>query len=74
VNSSLLERAPDVVEFLKKYSTTVDDNNEFLAKMEEMEWEADETAIWFLKEKEDIWTEWVSSDIQDKVKNALAAL
>ena len=74
VNSSLLERAPDVVEFLKKYSTTVDDNNEFLAKMEEMDWEADETAIWFLKDKEEIWTEWVSSDIQDKVKNALAAL
>lgn len=74
VNSSVLERAPDVVEFLKMYSTTVDDNNEFLAKMEEMSWEAQDAAIWFLQEKEEVWTEWVSSEIQEKVKKALAAL
>ncbi len=74
VNKSVLERAPDVVEFLKKYGTSVDDNNEFLAKMEEMDWEAQEAAIWFLEEKEEIWTEWVSPEIQEKVKNALAAL
>jgi glycine betaine/proline transport system substrate-binding protein len=42
--------------------------------MEEMDWEAQETAIWFLEEREEIWTEWVSPDIQEKVKNALAAL
>jgi glycine betaine/proline transport system substrate-binding protein len=74
VNKSVIERAPDVVEFLKKYATSVDTNNEFLAKMEEMDWDAEETAIWFLKEKEDLWTEWVSGDVAEKVKAALAEI
>ena len=71
VNKSMLEKAPDVVEFLKKYSTTVADNNEFLAAMDENDWDTQETAEWFLKNKEDVWTEWVSADVADRVKAAL---
>ena len=71
VNDSVLKRAPDVVEFLKKYHTTVADNNEFLAQMEANEWDAEQTALWFLKNKEDVWTEWVSADVAKKVKAAL---
>jgi glycine betaine/proline transport system substrate-binding protein len=74
VNKNLPERAPGVVAFLKKYTTTVDQNNEFLAKMEEMEWDAQETAVWFLKNREEVWTPWVSDEVAVKVKNALAAL
>ena len=72
VNKSFLERAPDLVEFLKKYATSVDDNNEFLAKMEEMSWDAQQAAIWFLNEKEPIWTKWVDAKVADKVKKALS--
>jgi len=71
VNKSMLEKAPDVVEILKKYSTTVDDNNEFLAMMDENGWSTAETAEWFLKNKEDVWTMWVSSEVAEKVKAAL---
>ncbi|MBB6481394.1 ABC transporter substrate-binding protein [Spirochaeta isovalerica] len=71
VNKSMLEKAPDVVEFLKKYSTTVDDNNEFLAQMDQNEWSTAEAAQWFLKNKEDVWTEWVSPEVAEKVKAAL---
>lgn len=71
INSSVQEKAPEVVEFLKKYKTTIDDNNEFLAKMEAEEWDTQQAAEWFLKNKEDVWTEWVSSEIADKVKAAL---
>ena len=71
VNKSMLEKAPDVVEFLKKYSTTVADNNEFLAKMDENSWSTQETAEWFLKNKEDVWTKWVSPEVAAKVKAAL---
>jgi glycine betaine/proline transport system substrate-binding protein len=74
VNKSMLEKAPDVVEFLKGYHTTIDDNNEFLAKMDAEEWDAQQTAIWFLKNKEDVWTEWVDDEVATKVKDALAAL
>ncbi|MBF9014656.1 MULTISPECIES: ABC transporter substrate-binding protein [unclassified Oceanispirochaeta] len=71
VSKSMLEKAPDVVEILKKYSTTVDDNNEFLAKMEDEGWDTMQTAQWFLKNKEEVWTKWVSSEVAEKVKAAL---
>lgn len=74
VHSSMIERAPDVVEILKKYSTTVDENNEFLAQMDENNWSTEETAIWFLENHQEVWTKWVSSDIEAKVKSALEAL
>lgn len=74
VNSSLLTRAPDVIEILKAYSTTVAENNEFLAIMDEKGWSTQETAIWFLNNKEATWTKWVSADVATKVKSALKAL
>jgi glycine betaine/proline transport system substrate-binding protein len=71
VNKSMLEKAPDVVEILKKYSTTVAVNNEFLAKMDDESWTTQQAAEWFLKNKEDVWTKWVSKEVADKVKAAL---
>ena len=71
VNSSMLEKAPEVVEILKKYSTTVEDNNEFLSEMDTNSWDAAQTAEWFLKNKESVWTQWVSSDVAARVKAAL---
>jgi glycine betaine/proline transport system substrate-binding protein len=71
VNKSMLEKAPDVVEILKKYSTSVDDNNEFLANMDKNDWDTTQAAEWFLKNKEDVWTQWVSADVAEKVKAAL---
>jgi glycine betaine/proline transport system substrate-binding protein len=70
----MMTKAPDVVEILKAYSTTVAENNEFLAKMDNEGWSTQETAIWFLENKEATWTKWVSSDVASKVKSALKAL
>jgi glycine betaine/proline transport system substrate-binding protein len=74
VNKSMLEKAPEVVEFLKNYSTTVADNNEFLAVMDDQELDSEETAIWFLENKEAVWTKWVDADVAERVKAALAEL
>jgi glycine betaine/proline transport system substrate-binding protein len=74
VHKSMLEKAPDVVEILKAYSTTVAENNEFLKIMDDNGWSTQETAIWFLKNKEATWTSWVSADVAAKVKSALKAL
>ncbi len=71
VNKSMLEKAPEVVEILEKYSTTVEDNNEFLAKMDDEGWSTEETAIWFLQNKENVWTKWVSKDVADRIKQSL---
>ncbi|MBN2858768.1 MAG: hypothetical protein JXK93_00725 [Sphaerochaetaceae bacterium] len=73
IHKDLPEKAPEVVEILKKYKTSVADNNEFLRMMDENEWTTEETALWFLRNKEDVWTRWVDADIQAKVKSALAS-
>ena len=71
VTKTMLTRAPEVVAFLRNYATTVADNNEFLAKMDDNDWDSQQTAEWFLKNKEAVWTKWVSADVAKKVKAAL---
>lgn len=71
VSKDMPERAPDVVELLKAYNTSVADNNEFLAKMSAEGWDSQQTAEWFLRNKENVWTKWVSEEVAVKVKAAL---
>ncbi|MBN2618034.1 MAG: ABC transporter substrate-binding protein [Spirochaetales bacterium] len=71
INKNMPEKAPDIVEILKKYSTTVDQNNEFLAMMDDNQWTHEETAKWFLTNHEEIWTKWVNTEVATKVKAAL---
>ncbi len=71
VNKSMLEKAPEVVEILREYNTTVDENNEFLAVMDDNDWDTTQTAEWFLRNKEEVWTKWVSANVAEKVKSAL---
>jgi len=72
VRSSLLERAPEVVEFLKKYETTQAMANRFLAYMQDSQCDTGQAALWFLENYEPVWTSWVPADVKKKVKAALA--
>ena len=71
VNAEWAEGNPVVVEFLKKYATTQALNNKVLAYMQENKTDTDAAAIWFLKNYESVWTQWVSSSVAAKVKAAL---
>ena len=71
VHKKLPEWAPDVVEFLKKYETTLDINNKFLAYMQDNKAGTRDAAKWFLKQYESLWTQWVPSEVAAKVKAAL---
>lgn len=71
VNKSLLKRAPDAVEFLKKYHTTADLNNKVLAYMQENKASTQDAAMYFLKNYEELWTTWVPDDVAKKVKAAM---
>ncbi|MEA2085629.1 MAG: ABC transporter substrate-binding protein [Chloroflexota bacterium] len=71
VNSSFLDRAPGVVEFLEKYETTTGINNKVLAYMQANKASTGEAAIYFLQEYESLWTSWVPTDVASKVKAAL---
>ena len=66
VHKKLPEWAPDVVAFLKKYRTTLDINNKFLAHMRDTGGKPPEGAMWYLKTYEDQWTQWVSADAAAK--------
>jgi glycine betaine/proline transport system substrate-binding protein len=69
--ASLPKRAPEVVEFLKHYETTLKLNNRMLAYKKDQDADAIETAIWFLKNYQNLWTEWVTAEVAAKVKDAL---
>lgn len=71
VNSSLIDSAPDIVAFLKKYGTTCEQNNKVLAYMQDNKASTEDAALWFLKEYDSLWAEWVPSDVASKVKAAL---
>ena len=71
VHKSLVKTAPDVVEFLSKYHTTMDINRKFLLHMQETGGKPADGAMWFLKNYEDLWTKWVSPEIAQKVKAAM---
>jgi len=71
VNTSLKKRAPEIVEFLKKYETTQAMANKFLAYMQDKKANTQAAAIWFLKNYQDLWSGWVPKNVAKKVKAAL---
>ncbi len=71
VNIKLRNRAPEIVEFFGAYHHETEQLDELLLYMQDNNAEAPEAAIWFLKNYESVWTEWVPADIAQKVKSAL---
>lgn len=71
VHKDLPDQAPEVVEFLKNYETSNDLTEDMLEYLDDNDASADETAVWWMKENEDIWTNWVSEEVAEKVKEAL---
>ena len=61
----------EIIDFLTKYETTTEMNNQFLAYMQDSGGTTEDAAVWFLQNYESIWTQWVPSDIANKVKAAL---
>lgn len=71
MNTESAEAMPEVREFLEEYHTSVAVNNEFLNVLDTEAEDAEEAAIWFLRNREDVWTEWVSDEVADNVRAAL---
>ncbi|HLR67234.1 MAG TPA: ABC transporter substrate-binding protein [Virgibacillus sp.] len=71
VHKDLKDQAPEVVDFLSKYETSSELTEAGLQYMEDNEVDNDEAAIWWMNEYEDVWTEWVSEEVAEKVKEAL---
>lgn len=71
VNSKLEPKAPEIVAFLAKYETTLDQNNDFLAYMEKNNGSAEKAAIYFLKNYPEAWKSWLPADVAQNVETAL---
>ena len=72
IHNSMEDLAPDVIEMLEEYNVGLDRCNKALAYQSENEiddWEV--VAVWWLREYEDHWSDWVPSDIYDKIEDFL---
>jgi glycine betaine/proline transport system substrate-binding protein len=73
-NADFVENAPEeVIEFLRNYETSTDLTANTMLYMQEQETDEGEAALWFLREHEDVWTEWVPEDVAERVNEALAS-
>lgn len=73
VTDEFAEAAPDAIEFLDNYESTMDDTNDVLFYIHDNEATADQAAIWWLENNEDIWTEWATDEAVEGVQEALEA-
>ncbi len=71
VSKEMPEKAPEVCEFLKKYKTSSALTSRALAYMQDNNVGTEEVAIWFLKNNKDMWSQWVTEDVAQKVEEAL---
>lgn len=68
---SLMDAHPEIVEFLENYETDADITGDALIFMEENDGDPEIAAREWLREYEDLWTEWVPDDVADDVLDAL---
>jgi glycine betaine/proline transport system substrate-binding protein len=73
VHTELPGRAPEVVEFLEKLRLDLDEISRILLAMKEKGLKPEETALDWLRENEDVWTNWVAGDVAQRVKQALSS-
>ena len=73
VHPTMIQRAPDVVEMLRRWSFDNAQIGEVLQYRSQTDASAEETAVWFLTNRKGIWTSWVPTDVADRVQAALAA-
>lgn len=66
------DKAPDLVEMFQNWQLDTPTLEEVLAYMNDTGGEPVDAAIWFLKTHEEIWTQFVPSDVADKVRAAVA--
>ena len=71
VHPSLTQEAPDIVEFLRKWKMDAATQVEVETFLGEVGNTVEDTATWYLRNKESLWTQWVPADVAEKVRQAL---
>lgn len=71
VASWIKDEAPNVADYLAGTTMDRDTVSQLVAWGDDNKADAEDTAIHFLEENEDVWTKWVTPEIAEKVKAAL---
>lgn len=71
VSNDFYDEEPKIVEFLSKYETSSELTSEALAYMQETEADYKDTAIWFLKEHDELIDEWLNPDEAETIRTFL---
>ena len=71
VNQSLPERAPEVLDFLEKWTFKAADQVATEVWMQENNEDTDAGALWFLRNFRDVWASFVPDDVAKRVDEAL---
>ncbi len=72
IHNDLQNSAPEVVEFIENYATTLQQNNELFAYMIENNGDTEKAARYFLENYTAVWKAWLPEDIAVKVEKALS--
>ena len=59
------------MELISKYQTSLEENNDFLAYMQENNGDAQEAAIYFLKKYPERWKSWILEEAAPEGEQAL---
>lgn len=71
INKQLYQKAPEFVEILKKFEIPSRECSEILAYMEKENLSHQQAALWFLRNRQEMWGSWMNSEQATKVKLAL---
>lgn len=71
INKQVYDKGEEIVSFVEKYETTLEQNNELLAYMDDHGGDTEKAALYFLESYPEVWKEWLPGDIADKVSAAL---
>lgn len=73
VHVDLPQRVPEIVEFLKMVRMDRDEVSRILVAMKDRDLKPETAALEWLKKNEGVWSNWVSGDVVQKVKQALSS-
>jgi glycine betaine/proline transport system substrate-binding protein len=71
VTTDFQERAPQIVDFLSNMTFDVDTMNKLVAWKDENNASGEETAVYFLSNYKDVWSDWISDDARENLSQLL---
>lgn len=72
VHIDLTQRVPEVVDFLGKISMECDEISSILFNMKENDLKPEEAGLMWLRENENVWSQWVPSDVAQRAEQVLS--